>query len=230
VLCYPFNIMIPNKLKSINKNKGSSFSLPAHGWVGARATSSLAAHFALRNTASNSAGKKGSPSEGVAEGGGWGEEFRHARAVAKRFRRLGIKTSKQNNFQFLLRKIWRAGVKKLKENCFALLAEVRRAETRSGANQVFFVQKRFELRSVIATNLNFFQISLRKKPCISELNRKVGQIQIQFFGKANGGSACEARNKTNVLYPIFSIPPEAEHKASFLIPRFCAVGAMAKGD
>src|SRR3989344_3238119 len=52
------------------------------------------------------------------------------------------------------------------------------------------------------TNLNFFQIqrrlvarsprlrrvSLRKKPCISELNRKVGQIQIQFFGKANGGS------------------------------------------
>ncbi|TSC93745.1 MAG: hypothetical protein CEN87_772, partial [Parcubacteria group bacterium Licking1014_1] len=32
--------------------------------------------------------KKGSPSEGVAEGGGWGEEFRHARAEAKRFRRL----------------------------------------------------------------------------------------------------------------------------------------------
>jgi len=34
------------------------------------ATSFLAAHFALRNTASNSAEKKGSPrSEGVAEGG-----------------------------------------------------------------------------------------------------------------------------------------------------------------
>ena len=65
---------------------GSPLSLPAHGWVGARATSSLAAHFALRNTASNSAEKKGSPSEGVAEGGGWGEEFRHARAEAKRFR------------------------------------------------------------------------------------------------------------------------------------------------
>jgi len=94
----------------------------------------------------------------VAEGGGWGEEFRHARAVVRqqadklrRFRRLGIKTSKQNNFQFLLRKIWRAGDKKLKENCFALLAEFRRAETRSGVNQGFFVQKRFELRSVIAT-------------------------------------------------------------------------------
>jgi len=71
--------------------------------------------------------------------------------VAKRFRRLGIKTAKQNNFQFLLRKIWRAGDKKLKENCFALLAEFRRAETRSGAIPAFSVQKRFELRSVIAT-------------------------------------------------------------------------------
>jgi len=83
---------------------GSSLSLPAHGWVGARATSLLTAHFALRNTASNSAEKKGSPSEGVAKGGGWGEEFRHARAVAKRFRRLALsQTSKQNNFQFLLK-------------------------------------------------------------------------------------------------------------------------------
>jgi len=55
---------------------GSSLSLPAHpssrtlrvhygagGWVGARATSLLAVHFALQNTASNSAEKKGSPSE-----------------------------------------------------------------------------------------------------------------------------------------------------------------------
>jgi len=74
--------------------------------------------------------------------------------VAKRFRRPAVSgTSKQNNFQFLLRKIWRAGVKKLKENCFALLAEIRRAETRSGAIRAFSVQKRFELRSAIATIL-----------------------------------------------------------------------------
>ena len=142
--------MVSKILKFGNK-KGSSFALPAHGLGGARATSLLAAHFALRNTASNSAEKKSSPSEGVAEGGGWGEEFRHARAIAKRFRRLDIKTSKQNNFQFLLRKIWRADDKKLKENCFALLAEFRRAETRSGAIRAFSVQKRFELRSAIAT-------------------------------------------------------------------------------
>jgi hypothetical protein len=39
-------------------------------------------------------------------------------------------TSKQNNFQFLLKeKKARAKYKKLKENCFALLAEIRRAET-----------------------------------------------------------------------------------------------------
>jgi len=237
--------MISKKLSFVN-TKGSSFALPAHGWVGARATSSLAAHFALRNTASNSAEKKGSPSEGVAEGGGWGEEFRHARAVVRQqadklrcFRRLGIKTSKQNNFQFLLKeKFGRAGVKKLKENCFALLAEVRRAETRSGVNRAFFVQNRFELRSVIATNSDILKIEghliarsprLRRGyarifPCISELNQKGGQIQIQFFGKANGGSACEARNKQS-LFPIFSFPPLAEYKASFFNPAL-----LAKGD
>ena len=46
------------------KAKGSSLSLPAHGWVGARATSILAAHFAKQNT--NSVGVQ---SEGEAEGG-----------------------------------------------------------------------------------------------------------------------------------------------------------------
>jgi len=36
--------------KSVNENKGRSLSLPAQGRAGARATSSLAAHFAKRNT------------------------------------------------------------------------------------------------------------------------------------------------------------------------------------
>jgi len=162
----------------------------------------------------------------VAEGGGWGEEFRHARAEVKRFRHPAVGgTSKQNNFQFLLRKIWRAGVKKLKENCFALLAEFRRAETRSGAIRAFFVQKRFELRSAIATNSDILKIeehlvarsprrslsrtamrervSLRKKPCISKLNRKVGQIQIQFFGKANGGSELRSNSQMKFVSNFF---------------------------
>ena len=60
--------MIPKILIFSNENKGSSFALPAHGKGGARATSSLAAHFALQNTLSKSAEKKASPSEGEAEG------------------------------------------------------------------------------------------------------------------------------------------------------------------
>ena len=171
---------------------------------GANTTPFQAAHFAWRNTPQNG---------GEKEAGKGGAEFppdppsappalRSRAWGGKRPRSLGIKTSKQNNFQFLLRKIWRAGDKKLKENCFALLAEFWRTETRSGANQEFFVQKRFELRLAIATNSDILKIqrrfvarsprlrrvSLRKKPCISELNRKVGQIQIRLFGKANGGS------------------------------------------
>ena len=48
---------------------------------------------------------------------------------------------------------------------------------------IFQIQRRFVARSP-----RLRRVSLRKKPCISELNRKVGQIQIQFSGKANGGS------------------------------------------
>jgi hypothetical protein len=41
---------------------------------------------------------------------------------------------------------------------------------------------------LVARSPRLRRVSLRKKPCISELNHKVGQIQIQFFGKVNGGS------------------------------------------
>ena len=207
--------------------------MPAHGWVGARATSFLAAHFALRNTAFGASEKSESGKERAGRNSPQTPlppRPKNKIGVAKRFRRLGIKTSKQNNFQFLLRKIWRAGVKKLKENCFALLAEVRRAETRSGAIPAFSVQKRFELRSVIATRLNFFQIqrrfvarsprlrrvSLRKKPCISELNRKVGQIQIRLFGKANGGSELRSNSSRNCeISNFFRFCQRQKYKASF---------------
>ena len=48
--------MISNLLKFVN-TKGSSLSLPAHGRAGARATSSLAAHFAKQNTKFGGGGK-----------------------------------------------------------------------------------------------------------------------------------------------------------------------------
>ncbi len=168
-------------------------------------------------TASNSAEKKSSPSEGVAEGGGWGEEFRHARAIAKRFRRLDIKTSKQNNFQFLLRKIWRADDKKLKENCFALLAEFRRAETRSGAIRAFSVQKRFELRSAIATSSDILKIQrrfvarsprLRRGfarifPYISAQNQRDGQNPKSVFCPAGGGSELRSNSQMKFVSNFF---------------------------
>ena len=43
--------------KSVNENKGRSLSLPAQGRAGARATSSLAAHFAKRNAKFGGGGK-----------------------------------------------------------------------------------------------------------------------------------------------------------------------------
>jgi len=79
-----------------------------------------------------------SPSRRAKRKGVWGKEFlpacsapRSGAGGGKRFRRLALsQTSKQNNFQFLLKeKRARAKYKKLKENCFALLAEIRRAET-----------------------------------------------------------------------------------------------------
>src|SRR3990167_8757132 len=49
--------MITNLNNFVNESLGSSLALPANGLGGSRATSSLVAHFALQNTASNSAEK-----------------------------------------------------------------------------------------------------------------------------------------------------------------------------
>jgi len=113
-----------------------------------------------------------------------------------------------------------------------------------GAISRSFVQSRFELRSVIATNQDILKIErhlvarsprLRRGyarifPHISELNRKVGQIQIQFFGKANGGSELRSNSQMKFVSNFFRFLPKAKIQSKFLIPRFCAVGAMAKGD
>jgi hypothetical protein len=74
--------MITNLNNFVNKSLGSSLSLPANGLGGSRATSSLVAHFALQNTASNSAEKKNRPREGVAEGGLGGIPPRPSRSEA----------------------------------------------------------------------------------------------------------------------------------------------------
>jgi len=55
-----------SKTLNLGKQKGSPLSLPAHGRAGARATSSLPAHFAKRNTKFGGGGKK---LESESEGG-----------------------------------------------------------------------------------------------------------------------------------------------------------------
>jgi len=73
---------------------------------GANTTSLLTAHFALRNTASDASEKSESGKERAGRNSPQTPlppRPKNKIGVAKRFRRLNIKTSKQNNFQFLLK-------------------------------------------------------------------------------------------------------------------------------
>ena len=104
------------KFLSFSQTKlGSSLSLPAHGWVGARATLLFpAAHFAKQNT--NSVGVQ---SEGEAEGGCGGNS---ASPEPKRSPATLLVQSRtqQKSFLFLLEeKNRRAQIKKCRENFFA---------------------------------------------------------------------------------------------------------------
>ena len=101
---------------------GSSLALLANGLGGSRATSLLVAHFALQNTASNSAEKKNRPSEGVAEGGFGGNSATPERIQKADSPAVLLVQSRtpQNSFLFLLEeKNQRAQIKKCEENFFA---------------------------------------------------------------------------------------------------------------
>ena len=72
--------MITNLNNFVNESLGSSLALPANGLGGSRATSLLVAHFALQNTASNSAENSvrrkvlgAKPKQVGKKEGGWGE-------------------------------------------------------------------------------------------------------------------------------------------------------------
>ena len=210
----------------------------------------------FRISAPPSARKKIWPSNQAGEKeGGWGEGifarlFCAVGAVGwEAFPPFGIKPNikaKQFSIPFKRKK----GARKIQKIERKLFCFARRVSAGGNAGAGFQIirailaRKRFELRSAIATRLNFFQIqrrfvarsprlrrvSLRKKPCISELNRKVGQIQIRLFGKANGGSELRSNSQMKFVSNFFRFCQRQKYKASFLIPRFCAVGAMAKGD
>ena len=161
--------------------KGSSANLPAHWEGGARA------HILSVLPSVRQKNFRAKPKQAGKREGGWGEGIfarlpsREAGLGGERLRSLApSREAKQNIFQFLLEeKGSRAKIEK-REKWFAL----RRRQAGGAAGRVNSVQNRFALRSVIATKLDFFQIqrqlvarshrlwrvSLRKKPCISELN------------------------------------------------------------
>ena len=126
---------------SQTKNLGSSLALPANGLGGSSATSLLVAHFALQNTASNSAEKKNRPSEGVAEGGFGGNSATPERIQKADSPAVLLVQSRtpHKSFLFLLEeKVGRAQIKKCKENFFA---GWRALASGGGANQPFLSKK-----------------------------------------------------------------------------------------
>jgi len=128
--------MITNFSKIVNESLGSSLLLPAHGRVGARATSTLAAHFALQNTHFKSAEKRAVGSEGEAEGGCGGNS---ASPEPKRSPATLLVKSRptKKSFVFLLKeKIGRAQIKNCKQN-FSLAERAKRAV--AGRSESLFV-------------------------------------------------------------------------------------------
>ena len=129
--------MITNFSKIINESLGSSLSLPAHGRVGARATSTLAAHFALQNTHSKSAKKRAVGSEGEAEGGCGGNS-----ASPERLRPAAPPENlqggtEQKNFLFLLKeKNRRAQNQKMRRKFFCEVAAEALAKAGGGASSL----------------------------------------------------------------------------------------------
>ena len=126
VMCYAFNIMIPNFQNSSNKNKGSTLTFSALGGWGKEKNQKLAA----KNFASRS--------EGAAEGGCGGNS---ASPEPKRSPAALLVQSRvpQKSFLFLLEeKIGRAQIKKCEENFFA---GWRASASGGGANQPFRSKK-----------------------------------------------------------------------------------------
>ena len=203
--------MITNFLKNVNESLGSSLSLPAHGWVGARATSFLAAHFAKQNT--NSVGVQ---SEGEAEGGCGGNS---ASPEPKRSPAALLFESRppKKSFVFLLEeKIGRAQ----KKNCEQNFSLSERASASGGGaerqNSAFgFSLKKvrisFKVRSQIVC-CEFVASALR-----AEAGRLYSICQ-DFLGSI--ATFCEsktrfavAKQRINEVYePILFIPPKAKAK------------------
>jgi len=78
---------------------------------------------------------------------------------------------------------------------------------------------------LVARSPRLRRVSLCKKPYISELNQRGGQIQIQFFGKANGGSELQSNSQMKFVFNFFRFLPKARIQSKFFNPAL-----LAKGD
>ena len=130
MVCYTFNIMIPNILISSNKNKGSSLLSPAHWAGGARAT------IEFNNSPSAKKSGEARKQAGKKKKGSGGNEFLPARSVwgGKRFRLSSLEEGQNRKiFVSLIEKNFGGQtIKKCREN-FSVLLAVRWAETLGGS-------------------------------------------------------------------------------------------------
>jgi len=205
--------MLSKNMNLVNTNqKGSSLSLPAHGRVGARATSLFsAAHFAKQNT--NSVGVQ---SKGEAEGGCGGNS---ASPEPKRSPAALLIQSRvqQKSFLFLLEeKIGCAQIKNCEQN-FSLseraLASGGGAERQNSAFGFSLKKVRisFSVRSQIVC-CEFVASALRASA------GRLYSICQDFLGSI--ATFCEsktqfavAKQRINEVYePILFIPPKAKAK------------------
>ena len=189
-----------SKILKFGNQKGSSLSLPAHGWVGARATSFSAAHFAKQNT--NSVGVQ---SEGEAEGGCGGNS---ASPEPKRSPAALLSKSRppKKSFVFLLEeKIGRAQIKNCEQN-FSLseraLASGGGAERQNSAFGFSLKKVRisFSVRSQIVC-CEFIASALRASA------GRLYSICQDFLGSI--ATFCESKTR---FEPILFIPPKAKAK------------------
>ena len=212
--------MITNFSKIVNESLGSSLSLPAHGRVGARATSTLAAHFALQNTHSKSAEKRAVGSEGEAEGGCGGnsaspEPKRSPAAL------LGQSRVPQKSFLFLLEeKIGRAQIKKCEENFFAEQRAKRAAAGRSiQISQSGFSSKKVRIltkRHRQFSEFGFWAIvaSPRQRRGSASARILKGFLKSKNnFCPLKRKFAVPSTGKTKFCKPIFFLSPSAKGKA-----------------
>jgi hypothetical protein len=101
-----------------------------------------------------------------------------------------------------------------------------------------FVQKRFERRSVIATNKDILKIgndwiarsprlrrvSLRKKPVVLGLNQTAGEARRGLVWKAGSGSELRSNSSRKCGISNFFLCRFAALRSQFLIPCFTAKG------